>query len=277
MEVPIPVIDLFPVLDRHLIDLLRSLKEDDWSRPTLAKRWTVKDIASHLLDGNFRTISMLRDGHFGEKAENIQSYEDLVSFLNKLNNDWVTATKRLSPKVLVDLLETSGQQYYEHLSKLDMFKPAPFSVAWAGETESLNWFHIAREYTEKWHHQQQIREAVKDTDNIIMTRELYHPVLRTFMCALPYNYRNVSSTDNTAIQVTITGNAGGTWTIRKQEGKWAFSDSNESIATHIEISQNNAWKLFTKAFNSQEIDQKVKITGDTLLARPFLSMITVMA
>ena len=37
---------------------------------------------------------------------------------------------------------------------------AIFSVAWAGESESENWFDVARDYTERWHHQQQIRDAV---------------------------------------------------------------------------------------------------------------------
>jgi hypothetical protein len=35
-----------------------------------------------------------------------------------------------------------------------------FSVARAGEEASLNWFNIAREYSERSLHQQQIREAV---------------------------------------------------------------------------------------------------------------------
>ncbi|MEJ7682555.1 MAG: hypothetical protein WKG06_32810 [Segetibacter sp.] len=29
---------------------------------------------------------------------------------------------------------------------------------WAGEKKSKNWFHIAREYTEKWHHQMSSRQ-----------------------------------------------------------------------------------------------------------------------
>jgi hypothetical protein len=36
---------------------------------------------------------------------------------------------------------------------------AGLAAAWAGETDSRNWFDVAREYTEKWHHQQQLRDA----------------------------------------------------------------------------------------------------------------------
>jgi len=35
------------------------------------------------------------------------------------------------------------------------------AVDWAEEMESKNWMAIAREYTEKWLHQQQIRDAIQ--------------------------------------------------------------------------------------------------------------------
>lgn len=152
--IPIQTSHLFSVLDELLIELLKSLTEEEWNAQTVAKKWTVKDIASHLLDGNLRGLSISRDHFFGEKPAAINSYRDLVNFLNQLNITWTNATKRLSPNVLIDLLETTGKQYSEHLQTLNVFENAVFSVAWAGEETSLNWFHIAREYTEKFLHQQ---------------------------------------------------------------------------------------------------------------------------
>ena len=149
-------IDLFPDIDRMLLELLRSLSPEDWEKPTIAPLWKVKDIASHLLDGNIRGLSISRDKYFGEKPPEDTSYHSLVDFLNQLNADWVKATHRVSPQVLINLLELTGKAYYEHLQQLDPFEPAIFPVAWAGEAHSENWFHIGREYTEKWHHQQQI-------------------------------------------------------------------------------------------------------------------------
>jgi hypothetical protein len=178
---PIHLVELFLELDKELIQLLRSLSSDDWNRPTVARLWTVKDIASHLLDGNIRRISMGRDTYFGEKPENIQSYADLVNFLNRLNADWVKATKRISPQLLIELLEQTGKEVYEVFKGLDPYAKALFSVAWAGEAESQNWFDIAREYTERWHHQQQIRLAVNKPG--IMNMHFYHPLLDTFMRA----------------------------------------------------------------------------------------------
>ncbi len=139
MRVPISTLHLFPILDQKLIELLKSLTPEDWNKKTRAKQWTVKDIAGHLLDGNLRTLSISRDRHFGEAPENIQSYQDLVNFLNRLNADWVKAMKRLSPVVLIDLLETTGHAYYTHLASLNPMEEAIFSVGWAGEDKSLNW------------------------------------------------------------------------------------------------------------------------------------------
>ena len=121
--------------------------------------WTVKDVASHLLDGNLRTLSLSRDKHILIPGTEIDSYAQLVNYLNTLNATWVTASKRLSPNVLTSLLESTGKEYSAYMAALDPNTEAIFSVAWAGEQVSKNWFHIAREYTEKWHHQQQIREA----------------------------------------------------------------------------------------------------------------------
>src|SRR6478735_3115441 len=126
----IETLPLFPLLDKSLIELLRSLSKEDWNKPTLAKLWTVKDIASHLLDGNFRVISLMRDGYNGMAPGVINSYQDIVSYLNHLNADWVTATKRLSPKVIADLLEETGDEYLACLRKLKPFEKAIFSVAW---------------------------------------------------------------------------------------------------------------------------------------------------
>ena len=47
-------------------------------------------------------------------------------------------------------MATYHKQFLKHLQALKPFDKAIFSVAWAGQDESENWFHIAREYTEKF-------------------------------------------------------------------------------------------------------------------------------
>ena len=224
-EVKIKTLELFPILDRMLIDLLSSLSEEEWNTQTVAKLWKVKDVASHLLDGNLRGLSISRDHHFGEKADHINSYQDLVAFLNKLNLDWTNATKRLSPQLLTELLEITGKQYTEHLHTLNPLDTAVFSVAWAGQSASPNWFHIAREYTEKFLHQQQIRDAVNKQG--ILTKELYYPFIDTFMYALPHTFRDVIAAHETVVTLVVTTDIGGRWNIVKSNDGWVLNKDNK--------------------------------------------------
>lgn len=274
--VPIKTSHLFPILDNLLMQLLKSLTEDEWNARTVAKKWMVKDIASHLLDGNLRGLSFSRDHYFGEKPENINSYSDLVDFLNQLNMTWTNATKRLSPNVIIELLESTGKQYSAHLQTLDPFEDAIFSVDWAGEETSLNWFHIAREYTEKFLHQQQIRNAVGK--QALFTKELFYPFISTFMYALPHTYRNVSAQKGTIVTLVVKTEIGREWSIIRKENNWVFIESfdTEPNAT-VKINPDDAWLLFSKGITPEDAKQKVEIFGNEKLGEFALNIIAVMA
>ena len=276
MKVPIETVHLFPVIDKMLIELLRSLTPEEWSKPTIAKLWTVKDIAAHLLDTNLRTLSMSRDKYFGLQASQINSYEELVAYLNQLNADWVNASKRVSPQLLTDQLELTGKQFCDHIASLDPFGEAVFSVAWAGEEKSENWFHIAREYTEKWIHQQQIRDAVNKPG--LMTKELFYPFIDTFMQALPHTYRDVTADEDTIIKIIVSTEIGGCWFLVRKNNAWKLSYTAEfEPSTTVNISPNIAWKLFSKGISSANAWKDVSITGDELLGEKVLTMVSVMA
>jgi uncharacterized protein (TIGR03083 family) len=276
VEIQIKTLHLFPILDLKLIELLVSLNKEDWEKPTLAKQWTVKDIAAHLLDGNLRTLSMLRDKYFGEKPEGAETYQGMVNYLNRLNADWVKAFKRISPKVLIELLESSGKEYIHYLNQLDPIAKADWAVDWAGEKESRNWFHIAREYTEKWHHQKQIREAVGVGG--IMERELYFPLMQVFMMALPYTYRNVTANEGTSIEVVVVGEGGGKWVIEFSEQSWRFAKKEiASPSARVEIHQDDGWKLFTKGLSRDGAEKRINFKGNIDLGKEILKMVAVMA
>lgn len=275
-NIAIETLHLFPVLDEMLIELLNSLTEAEWNTQTVAKLWSVKDVASHLLDGNLRALSTSRDGYFGEKPENINSYQDLVAYLNHLNLTWTNATKRLSPKVLTNLLATTGTAYTEHLKTLDPFKNAVFSVAWAGQETSQNWFHIAREYTEKFLHQQQIRDAVGKPG--IMTKELFYPFLDILMYAFPHTFRNVPAETGTVVSLKVTTEIGGQWNIVKTDDHWNLTKhKNVSPDSQLIIDPHIAWKLFSKSWKPEQIVDKVEILGDRGLGEQALKIVAVMA
>ncbi len=275
-SVPIQTLHLFPVLNELLIDLLRSLPPDDWNKPTLAKQWTVKDVAAHLLDTNMRTVSLL-EGYSLPPAGPISSYRDLVEYLNQLNATWVNAMKRVSPAQIIRMMDDSNRRYVDYYASLAPFAPAIYSVAWAGEDESLNWFHIARDYTEKWHHQQQIREAVGKTEPL-MTPELYYPCISTFMRGLPHTYRDVQAKEGTSIKIIVSGKAGRSWFLSKKSHKWVLEDISETVAdATIILSPEVAWKLFTKGITANMGRRESIIQGGEYLTAPLFSMVSVIA
>ena len=273
---PIHTAHLFPVLDALLIDLLKSLHPDDWNKPTPAPQWTVKDVATHLLDGNLRAISMIRDGYFGHPPGQINSYADLVKFLNQLNADFITAFKRLSPAVLVELHEITGKQFCEVIASLPPDTPALFSVAWAGQTESPNWFHMAREYTEKWHHQQQIRAAV-GLESPLYAKDLYHPYLQVSMYALPYQYRQIKAAEGDLVKIAVTGEGGGEWFLLFTNDEWKLVESATGEPTcMVSMEESWAWRIFMNAATEMEANQQVTITGKVELGLPILGVRAVM-
>ncbi|MBL4676745.1 MAG: maleylpyruvate isomerase N-terminal domain-containing protein [Mucilaginibacter sp.] len=275
-QIPVETLHLFPVLDKMLIDLLRSLSPGDWNESTVARLWTVKDIAAHLLDGNVRAIAASWGYEPPPPNIEINSYRDLVNYLNSLNATWVDAMKRVSPHLLIDQLESTGKQYIEYLHSLDPFASAKYSVAWAGEETSLNWFHIAREYTEKWHHQQQIRDAV-GADGLL-TNELFYPCADTFMYALPHNYRNIEAPEGFTIAITIDTIAGGIWYLKKTPANWELTKINQTpFALSIVLDADTAWRMFTKAITPSEAQSHSIVKGDERLAEAFFSTIAVMA
>jgi uncharacterized protein (TIGR03083 family) len=278
---PILVAGLFREINRHLVDLLRSLTPDDWHRPTSSSQRNVKDIASHLLDGSLRRLSLMRDGYVPPGSPGpFDSVGELTDYLHRLNAEWTVATRRVSPRILIGWLETSGEELADLFESLDPHGRAVFPVAWAGEEESANWFDTAREYTEKWHHTQQIFEAT-GRPSTITQRRLFHPCLDTFLRALPFTYRNVKADSGTVVAVTIQGEASGDWFLQRQGQRWAQVAGGKQPATaRVSLGQDSAWKLFTKRLDRQAALARFKditFEGDRGLGLHVLDVVAVMA
>jgi len=267
---PILCAPLLRKIDAELIDLLRSLTPEDWGLQTVAPAWKVRDVAAHLLDTALRKVSMVRDGNFVEAVE-IRSPADLVTLVNRLNREGVTVYRRISPQILIELMTTACNQSADFHESLDPFAQAAFSVSWAGEDRSLNWFDTARELTERWHHQQQIRLAANRPG--LMTPELYHPVLDCFLRGLPYAFRDVAAPIGTTIVVEISGDCGGQWSMAKGELAWALvRNPEQEYASRVTIPQALAWRLFTKGINFDFIQPQINVEGDPILGEKVLHL-----
>ncbi|HXB55115.1 MAG TPA: maleylpyruvate isomerase N-terminal domain-containing protein [Vicinamibacteria bacterium] len=270
---PILTAHLFPTIEARLIELLRGLTPEDWEKQTISPKWKVKDVTAHLLDTQLRKLAIVRDGGAPEPAE-IRSPSDLVALVNRLNEEGVRCYRRLSPSLLISMMEMASRQSAEFHQSLDPQAPARFAVSWAGEEASPNWFDTAREFTERWHHQQQIRLAVDRPG--IMTPELYHPVLECFMRGLPHAYRDVVRNQGAWLRFDIAGECGGTWFLHREGNSWRLGDRASGPPTSgVTIPQEIAWRIFTKGITREAAVAHVRVDGDQDLGIHVLGMTTI--
>lgn len=267
---PILCAHLLRRVDTKLIELLSALTPAEWDLPTIVPQWKVRDVAAHLLDTPLRKLSLVRDRCVVEPAQ-IRSEQDLLAMINRLNREGVAVYRRLSPPVLIDLVRTACDQSASFHESLDPFAPAAFPVSWAGDTASPNWFDTARELTERWHHQQQIRMAVNRPG--IMTPELYHPVLDCFLRALPHLYRDIAAPTGATILLEVSGECGGRWALAKGESAWELiAPSANGCASVVTIPQEIAWRIFTKGIDHVSARAQIAVEGDTVLGEKILQL-----
>jgi hypothetical protein len=233
-------------------------------------------VAAHLLDGDLRKLTFHRDGGAPAAGSSLNDYADLLAYLDGLNADWVKAASRIGPRVLVDLLAVTGPQVAAFVASLDPHGRAVFPVAWAGEAESRNWMDTGREYTERWHHQQQIREAVGAP--LLTSPEWLRPVFDVSVRALPRACRGTPAERGQAVAFAIEGPAGSQWAVVRQDAGWElFGGRPERPAAAVCLDEDTAWRGFFKALPREEMRRRARVEGDAALAEPLLGVLAVMA
>ena len=272
---PLYTAALFPPLHQELLALLGGLAPDDWARATVAGSWQVRDVVAHLLDIDLRRLSATRDGHLPTPPDPIGSYAELVRFLNRLNAEWVSAARRLSPRVLVELHAVSGPLVAELVAALPPHEPATFPVSWAGESESENWFDVGRDYTERWHHQMQIRDAVGAP--LLLERRWLHPLLDLSFRALPHAYRDVFAPGGTIVTVHVSGEGGGSWSLVREGEAWHLRcGAAPDAAATVTLEPDVVWRMLYNALPADQASQRAVVEGDASLAAPLFAMRSVM-
>lgn len=274
---PVLVVHLFDEERGHLLRLLRTLTDDDWTAPTICAGWSVKDIALHLLADDVGRLSRGRDAFRGSAfvPKGDRDFEsELLEFINQQNELWVQAARRISPRLLCDLLRFTGNETQRYFESLDLFAIGE-PVSWAGPDPAPVWLDIAREYTERWVHQQQIRDAVGRPG--LTEPRLFAPVLDTFVRALPHTFRDVQAADGTHVNLIITGNAGGVWSLVR-DARWAlFRDVSADLHSTVTMDGDTAWRLFTKGISRKVALSRITMTGECSLALKVLDTVSIIA
>jgi len=277
---PVLTLHLFPEEGAALLKLLASLSAPKWDLQTVCSGWSVKDIAAHLLADDLGRLARGRDAYpraaFAPSSpENIEA--QLLEFINQQNESWVAAARRLSPRLLIDLLRWSGDETQKYFESLAIGEP----VSWAGPEPAPVWLDIAREYTERWLHQAQIRDAASAP--LLTQPRLFLPVLDTFVRALPHTFRDLARPHGTHVVLLITrigetGSAPLQWSLVREATRWSLFDSAtfEPSAT-VRMDADTAWRLFTKGLTKPEALARTKITGDQALGEKILDTVSIIA
>jgi uncharacterized protein (TIGR03083 family) len=262
---PVLVVELFPAERAALLDLLESLAPDDWSRATIAGEWTVKDIAAHLVADDLGRLSRDRDGHLQRW---VPADEPFKAYIDRRNGDWVATTRRLSPRVIRSLLDFVGretQAWFETVDPLALGSP----VSWVGPEPAPNWLDIAREFTERWHHQQQIREAVGAP--LLNEVRFLGPVLATFAFALVPPFRDIQAPTGTTVLFHVDGPSGGDWTVIRKATGWSLRVGvPDRPSGSVAMDEDTAWRMFVRALPRPGIDARSRFTGDPGLTSQIL-------
>ena len=270
---PILTGHLFGEVRRELVSLLKGLNEEEWRRPTAASKWNVKDVALHILGGDVGNLSRRRDG-FSLPAD-LSSYEKLVAFINEINALWLAAGQRMSTRLLIDLTEYVGRRADEYFAGLDPFATGE-AVSWAGDEPRPVWFDVAREYTERWHHQQQIRDATERPG--LYEKRLFEPLMDTFVRGLPHTFREVNVADRTVVRLVLTGALEKEWRLVRKGERWELFAAGEGGANAtVRIKAEDAWKIFTRGIRGGDAVRCAEIQGEQRLGEIVLKMVSVIA
>lgn len=278
---PVETLGLFSGERAALISLLESLNSEDWTKPTSCVGWNVHDVALHILWGDISYLSRVRDGFTGLHSPPAGDLSDpavLLTYINAINETWVTGAGGVSPPLVIDFLRLTGERMTEFRQTLDLGAIGGV-VSWAGPARAPVWMDVAREYTERWHHQQHIRDATGRPG--LMEREWCHPVLDAFARALPYALRADRPAEGTTVALEVTGDAGAIWIASRAHGSWGLgrgdADRLAAVTSRVTLDQDTAWRLFTRGLAPEKAAEHVTIAGDPALACRVLRMVTIIA
>jgi uncharacterized protein (TIGR03083 family) len=262
---------MFEQVRASLIKLLAGLAPADWDRPTPAGHWRVRDVAGHLLGDDVSRLSRSRDAYKGRGPD---EGETLAQFLDNYNEQWVQACARISPSVLQDLLAlTSGHvmSYWQHVNLHDMGEP----VSWIDQDRPAPvWLDCARDFTEDWIHQEQIRQGVRRerrTDPTVM-----HAVLDTFMHAMNRTLDQHHLPDGSSLAVRIEPELDTEWSWSCRAGSWfPVTDVPAHPTTLIISDAQTWWGLCVRMLTPAQARDRTQVVGDEQLARAALTIVSI--
>jgi uncharacterized protein (TIGR03083 family) len=256
-----PVEAVAPLSDierARLLECLRHLRDEDWQRASPCPGWTVLGLVAHLLGNDVGLLSRRRDHYLGTPPPDGLSEDEFIDWLDDLQQEWVRAARRISPRLLVEFLAWSGPRLVATLAGEDLTERSA-RVSWAGPEPAPRWLDQLRELSEYWIHRQQLLESVGRPVDLDPT--LLGPILLGLRWALPYRLSKADLPSDSAIQITVGEPVNERWTLVSCDGTWGFAAGPaEHVIAHASLSGDAAWRLLTN--NLGHGRHALDITGD---------------
>ncbi len=266
-DVPRDIPGLFGLERHRLVELLGGLDPGHWLRPTPCPGWSVLGLCAHLLGDDLGWLARHRDRHHGTPAPAAVDEDDFIRWLDDLQDQWVRATRRHSPRVVLDLLTWTGPQIVAALADQDPAR-VDGSVSWADIGPVPVWLDQLREVSEQWIHRQQLLQALGRPSDL--RADLAAPVLGALRWAYPHRLRTITATDGATVTIRITGPVTRTWHLVSDPDGWRYRpEPGSHIVATMDLTTEQAWRVLTNNFPTEQHQSLVtsadRTITDTLL------------
>lgn len=266
---PLDVRPLLAPLREALVDLMTDRPPEDW-HVAVTDQWSVADTIAHLLGDDLGRLARTRDGYHGRERVEDEPFED---YIDRLNDEWVVAARRLSPRLLVELLAHTGKQVRALWAGLEIEDPGE-AVSWAGADPAPMWLDIARDYTEYWVHQAQIRLALDEP--LLDDRRFLEPVVSTFLRALPHTLRDLVPEEGEAtLTIEVTDLTPGDWHLKATPDGWRFVAAVGHADTTVTWNGGTVWRLGSRMIDPATARARAHVDGDIDVGAAVCSLLAV--
>jgi uncharacterized protein (TIGR03083 family) len=255
---------LFTIERARLLDMLQALAPTDWGRPTPCPGWTVLGLGTHLVGDDLSFVAWQRDDHRGTPAPDGLDEDGFIDWLDELQLEWVHAARRLSPRLVVELLAWLGSEVSQIVATQDP-SLVTANVSWASARPVPRWLDHARELSERWVHRQQLLQSLGHPEDL--RADLTEPVLDGLRWAYPYRLGAVQRPEGTSVVVAVRGpEVERRWNLVSDGGGWHFRPAADgNPVAELRLTTSQAWRLLTNNYDRRRDGTTVPSGDDEII------------
>jgi uncharacterized protein (TIGR03083 family) len=263
----VQVLELLQDERKELLRLLGELSPQEWDAATECPAWSVKGIALHLLGDDVSLLSRQRD----EEPPGIMveakgdGWEDLMTSLDRFNEQWVDTAGFFSPALILDLLRITGEWTHRWYASVDSDRLGE-TIHWISPIDPQPyWLLAAREYLERWIHHLQIRRAVNSAG--LDGARYVIPAVAITLRGFPRALRGLPASPETTVTFTIR-DADVSWTLQSAADSWELHDGAPAEPNvRLSLGVQSAANLFSRGLPRSQVQQHLQIEGHTELGQ----------